>query len=123
MITVIIILIVILDAGVNWFIIERLKHTVNHVAQGVIFILLLSPLLFWFNWKTIAELGILARLAFYDPLLNLFRGERLLYNGHKTLAPGRKQSLMDWLENKSGIPVIYFRIGYLVAFIVTLFIL
>ena len=120
MMTAIIIAIVILDAAVNWFVIEKLHHTVNHFAQGVIYGVMLSPLLFWFDWKTIAELGIFARLAFYDPLLNLLRGESLLYNGKKTPVPGRKQSLMDWLENKSGIPVIYFRIGYLVAFITTI---
>lgn len=119
MITAIIIAIVILDAGVNWFIIKKLKQTVNHIAQVVIYVLMLAPLLFWFDWQSIAIYGTVCRLAFYDPFLNLFNGNSLLYNGKKTPVPGRKQSFTDWLENKIGIPVIYLRIGYLVAFIIT----
>ncbi len=120
MIVLLTILIVILDAAVNWFIIEKLKHTVNHMAQVGIYCVLFSPLLFWFGWQEIAIYGTVCRLAFYDPFLNLFLGRSLLDNGPKTPLPGRKQSFHDWLENFTGIPMIYFRIGYLVAFIMTI---
>lgn len=61
---------------------------------------------------------ILARLAFFDPFLNVLRGKPISYEGEIK----KKKSLYDWIENKIGLPVWFYRILYLAAFIAYLLI-
>lgn len=61
---------------------------------------------------------VLSRLAFFDGFLNILRGKSVLYEGEVK----KNKSLWDYLENKIGLPVWFYRIFYLVAFIAYLII-
>jgi len=57
--------------------------------------------------------ALLTRMAFFDGLLNLFRGEPYLYEGEIK----KKKSFVDWVENKIGWPTWVFRLLYIAAYI------
>lgn len=56
---------------------------------------------------------LLSRLTFFDIFLNLLRGKKWLYEGQI----GKYKSFWDWFERQTGIPIIIFRLLYLVLFI------
>ena len=56
---------------------------------------------------------LLSRLAFFDIFLNLLRGKNWLYEG----SIGKYKSFWDWIERQTGIPIIIFRLLYLVIFV------
>ncbi len=60
----------------------------------------------------------LTRLAFFDAFLNIFRGLPLTYEGQ--IKKGK--SFGDWLENQTGLPIMFLRVVYLAAFLIYLII-
>jgi len=58
---------------------------------------------------------LLARAAFFDPLLNLFIGKGWLFEG--VSKPKSKESWWDRLERQIGLPVWVYRIIYILAFV------
>lgn len=77
------------------------------------------PFAIYFGWWAgvkLAIIGLLERLALYDPILNVLRfgWRRIWYNGKGTTG-----SLQDWIENK--LPpkwIIPLKIGYIILFII-----
>jgi hypothetical protein len=61
---------------------------------------------------------ILTRLAFFDSFLNVLRHKPLSYEGE--IKKGK--SFGDWLENKTGLPIMFLRVVYLAAFLIYLII-
>ena len=62
--------------------------------------------------------SVLTRLAFFDAFLNVLRGLPLTYEGQID----KKKSFGDWLENKTGLPIMFLRVVYLAAFLIYLII-
>lgn len=79
-----------------------------------------AVLIFGFDCPAVPVIlfALLTRLAFFDIFLNLLRGKNWLYEGQIK----KKKSFMDWIENQTGIPIIIFRLLYLVIFVVYLII-
>ena len=61
---------------------------------------------------------LLARLAFFDPFLNILRGKDLFYEGEIS----KRKSWYDWIENKIGLPTWVYRLLYIVGFFIYLII-
>ena len=61
-------------------------------------------------------LPIVTRLAFFDIVLNWWRGENWLYEG----VISKKKSIWDYIEDKIGLPTWFYRILYLVMYAVYL---
>lgn len=114
-------LIVIVHAAINWYIIERMKQRPNHFFHVVIYFVVCSTLIIWFPWLKVLAISATARLAIFDPLLNLMRGKNIDYNGALTPVPERKKSFWDWVENKIGIKTKYLMIAYVIVFILNIF--
>jgi len=95
-------------------ILSRRKAAEVIIINAVLFLVLIFFYPFW----PLILFAVLTRLAFYDALLNLFRGKELFYEGEIK----RKKSWSDWIENKIGFPTWVFRIIYLAAYITYLII-
>ncbi len=95
-------------AGRSW-------HFWQAVLYGIAMTIVI-PFAIYFGWWVgvkLAIIGILERLALFDPLLNWLRGKRLFYNGN-----GSTDSKQDEWENK--LPkkwIIPLKIGYIIIFI------
>lgn len=103
-------LIVIVHAWVNSYEIKQGWH-IYHGWETVAYFGACSPFLFFHPFWKVLLTAILARVAFFDIALNLFRGKSWLYNG----AGG---SIIDRIENRLKIKPIILRIGGIAAFVV-----
>jgi hypothetical protein len=59
---------------------------------------------------------LITRLAWYDALLNLFRGKEIYYEG----VPNRRKSGFDWFESKLPVPIWGLRLIYIAGYLVYL---
>jgi len=57
--------------------------------------------------------AVLTRVAFFDIALNLFRGKNWLYEGEIK----SKKSLTDWIESKTELPILAFRVAYIIIYV------
>jgi hypothetical protein len=119
------ILLNIIHAWWHWYLIVKQNKTITSSQKafeyGLISLLTFIPLLAFEKALPLIILPILTRAAFYDGLLNLFRGKAFLYEGQIS----KKKSVVDWIEDKIGLPTIIFRllyaliyIGYLIFYLV-----
>lgn len=114
-------LVVLIDAIINWYLIEKKNIKINHIAEGfyyslaslILFIVIFgvtdiraSPLIIF---------PLITRLAFFDPLLLLFRKKPLSYEGG--IKPEKEKSLYDRIEKLIGIDIIWLRLIYGLAYI------
>lgn len=61
-------------------------------------------------------LPVLTRAAFYDPLFNRIIGKSWLYEG--VPKPKKKMSLIDRIEKRIGLPVWFYRLFYIAAYLI-----
>ncbi len=80
---------------------------------GLICLLTFIPLLAFEKALPLIILPLVTRAAFYDGLLNLFRGKPFLYEGQIS----KKKSVIDWIEDKIGLPIWFFRLFYSLTYI------
>jgi hypothetical protein len=91
---------------------------ISHAKHAVYYCLTILPMLYFFRewWWQVVAIGILCRLAFFDPLLNLIRSKPLLYNGNGTTG-----SWLDRQENElSGWAIKVLKVLYVLIFITVL---
>jgi hypothetical protein len=68
----------------------------------------------WVDILPLIILPIVTRLAFFDIVLNFWRGNNWLYEGEIS----KKKSFWDYIENRIGLPVYVYRIIYLLMYII-----
>lgn len=104
------------------------QKTISHFWKGVWYgcaiILITFPYLlatdYWCLLK-IPIIGILERMAFFDPILNTADHQSLFYNGPKVQEIKSKGSWVDRLENKlTAGQLKILKIAYVVLFIVVI---
>lgn len=103
------------------------NKTISHFWKGVWYACAVAfvtiPCVYLFNWWYLLKipiLGVLIRAAFFDLILNKFRGEVWWYNGSMTITDVRvKGSWWDRLENRLPLPLFKaLKIDYIIAFII-----
>ena len=94
------------------------KGNVNHLRGAILYATggALVALLFIHRipWYHIALCLLLTRAAFFDVYLNLLRGKPFSYNGDAT---NPKRSLIDKLEDWTGLSVFWLRVIYIAAYL------
>ena len=101
------------------------KRKVNHlrgaIIYGVISILVAAVTLILSGGGVLPAtiFALLTRAAFFDPARNIFSRKHWLYEGLNK--PTKDKSWIDRVEDWTGIPIIIFRIGYIVAYLIYLF--
>ena len=85
---------------------------IYHGWEALAFAALCAPLLIWYPWYWIVLFAVATRAAFFDIALNLFRGKNWLYNG----AGG---SLIDRIENKLDVSMLWLRICFIWLYLLT----
>lgn len=123
MIPIVYILLNFLHAVWHYYLIKKnrlIKSGQKIIEYSVISILAGLILKIWFGWQLIPLIlfCVLTRMAFFDIFLNLLRKMPILYEGQIS----KKKSLVDWIENKIGLPVWTFRVVYLSAWLAYLII-
>lgn len=114
-------LIVLVDAIVNWYLIEKKNRKIKHWVEAswyvVICIAVSCILYFIFKIKIVhlIAFSLLTRLCFFDPLLLLFRKEKLSYEGDPN-KPEKEKSFYDKIEKWFGIDIIWLRLIYLILY-------
>lgn len=113
------ILIVVAHALIDAYQIEKKGIYINHFKEGCYYALVCVVVSFvlWKlgnHWLSLAIFPLITRMAFFDGLLNLFRGKKFLYEG--------KASLVDRIERAIGLPTWFMRMFYFAAYIVYLII-
>lgn len=110
-------LIVASHASVDCYLIKVRHKTINHKFEAAIYILICIilgavALITGFGWELLPLIlfPIITRAAFFDPLLNWFRGLHWLYEG------SGGNSYWDRLERQIGLPVALYRIIYLLVY-------
>lgn len=95
------------------------KRTVQH-KRGLILYTLACVLLSIFfmkfsdvHWYYLVSFSILTRLAVFDPIRNLFAGQRFTYEGDLNK---EDRSWFDWLESKLPLSVFWKRIFYFIKY-------
>ena len=99
---------------------SRTIYSNQKTAEYFIASVLIAVVLILFHYPVFHMIlfALLTRMAFFDILLNLFRGKSWLYEGEIS----KKKSLVDWLENKLGLPVWFLRLFYIAGYITYLII-
>lgn len=114
-------IIVLADAIVNWYLIEKKDRKINHIVEGFWYMgicVTIACLLYFVLGVELFPLivfSVLTRLTFFDPLLLLFRKKPLSYEGGEK--PDSEKSIYDRLEKWFGIDVIWLRLIYLILYI------
>lgn len=90
----------------------RKDMPIRHGMESLAFAALCTPLLIWHPWYWIAPMAITTRAAIFDIALNLLRGKGWLYNGAGS-------SLIDRIENRTGISMLWIRIGCIGLYLIT----
>jgi len=102
------------------------QKTISHFWKGVWYALavaaITTPYVIFFDWwylLKIPVIGIVERMAFFDPILNKSNNQSLFYNGPDVQEFKSKGSWLDRLENKlpDGV-VIALKCAYVVAFVI-----
>jgi hypothetical protein len=121
-----------LIAIITWQALHQAKlfkenKTINHFWKGVWYAGAVAavtiPFIYLFNWWYLLKipiLGVLCRAAFFDLILNKFRGEVWWYNGSMTVTDVKvKGSWWDSIENKLPLPLFKaLKIDYIIFFII-----
>lgn len=93
--------------------------TISHFKHGLYYALTVVPALwmFWSAWWQVPLIALLERIAFFDPVQNVVRGNSILgYNGKGTTG-----SWLDQLENSlSSTWVKVLKVVYVIIFIVAI---
>lgn len=114
------VLTVALHAGIDWFLIKKKNIAINHKTEIYYYAGFCAILFFLFlctssvRFYHLIFLPVLSRAAFFDPALNWFTGNSILYEGDPDKAE-EKKSFFDRLEAWLGLPVIVYRIIYAAA--------
>jgi len=108
----------------HWYLIERrnklvksLQKTTEYTLASVI-VGMVFKWVFHFKLFPIIMFCLITRAAFFDPILNFFRGKTCAYEGEIK----KEKGFFDWLENKTGLPTWFFRIAYWASYIIYLII-
>lgn len=109
---------VLLHAGFDaWQRSPKRKWTIRHGWETVAYAIICA--LAWQitggPWYWAGSLALTTRMALFDPAMNMFRKLPFDYNGEKG-----STSLQDRLENRTGIPPMAFRVGYIIVFFANL---
>lgn len=118
---------VLIDAGVNAYLIQvkdrKIKHWIELSWYTLICLLISVPFYFYFHVKIgwLAAFAMASRLTFFDPFLNIFRGKKLDYEGDPN-KPDSEKSIYDRIELLTGISINVFRVLYLASYILILII-
>ena len=77
--------------------------------------ILTATVLIFFHYPVLPMIlfALLSRMAFFDILLNLLRGKSWLYEGEIS----KKKSIIDLVENKTGLPIWFLRLFYIACYI------
>ena len=122
MIPIVYILLNIIHALWHRYLIKRSRTIYSNQKTAEYFIasVLIAVVLILFHYPVLPMIifALLTRMAFFDILLNLFRGKSWLYDGEIS----KKKSIVDWIENKIGLPTWFFRLLYIAAYITYLII-
>lgn len=110
----------------------RKQQTINHFSKGILyflFVLLVDAVMMWGRWNDwqheqrlwgIPLIGLVTRVAFFDPILNRLRKLSWWYNG----ATKSYGSLIDrWENSLSASWVKVAKIAYIILFITVLIVL
>jgi len=92
---------------------KTIEYSVVSILAGLVF-----KLIFRVELIPLILFCLLTRLAFFDSFLNVLRHKPLSYEGE--IKKGK--SFGDWLENKTGLPIMFLRVVYLAAFLIYLII-
>lgn len=126
-IPVIFFIIVLADAIINWYLIEKKDRVIRHWVEALIYSLVcvaVSSLLHFYFQVPVVPLivfTLITRLTFFDPLLLLFRKSPLRYEGDPN-KPDNEKSLYDRFEELFGVDIIWLRLIYLLMYIAYLII-
>ena len=117
MIPIIYILLNVIHAWYHSYLIKKdevIYSTQKTIEYSVASILTATVLIF-FHYPVLPMIlfALLSRMAFFDILLNLFRGKSWIYEGEIS----KKKSLTDWVENKIGLPIWFLRLFYIACYI------
>lgn len=91
---------------------------IKHGWHGVYYALAILPMIYFFSafWWQVVVIAVLARLAFFDPILNLCRGLPLFYNSDK-----KAGSIIDRIENHFSLWFVkVLKVCYIILFVVVL---
>lgn len=94
------------------------NKSISHKRHAAYYCLTILPMVYFFSafWWQVVVIGVLERLAFFDPILNLIRGKPLFYNGKGTTGSGQ-----DLWENELATwAVKTLKIAYVAIFIAVL---
>jgi hypothetical protein len=96
---------------------KPIDHSRGSIMYGTAAIILFIILFIFktFAWHELIALPLLTRLAFFDPLYNLFIGQNFFYEG----VPKRleDESWWDRQERYLGLPIIVYRLFYLSIYV------
>jgi len=122
MIVILLSLLVILHAYIDA---KRIKRNwkIRHGEEGIYYAIAVGYI--WYinhfitglEWYWGVSLGITARMAWFDNCLNVFRGKNILYQGSTIKGLDVKKSIIDQIENKLGINILWLRIFYVILFL------
>lgn len=105
-------------AAWHWYLIEnknRLITSCQKIKEWTIISILAAVLLIHSNeLLPLIIFPIVNRLAFFDPFLNLMRGNDWLYEG----VASKKKSWWDYVEYKIGLPIWMYRISYFAMYLI-----
>lgn len=92
------------------------QKTIEYLVASI----LTATVLIFFHYPVLPMIlfALLSRMAFFDILLNLFRGKSWVYEGEIS----KKKSVIDWIENKVGLPIWFLRLLYIACYITYLII-
>lgn len=112
------------------------QKTISHWGKSAIyglFIALLTACLMWGHWHEwrtypawtdIPIIGMVTRLAWFDPILSLKRSLPFFYNGGAVDKMLKGHSFLDWIENHfSSWVVKVFKVCYIILFVIILVVL
>jgi len=108
-------LIVFFHALIDAYKIEKKGIYINHFVEGCFYVLICGAvsitifMLTEVSWLPLILFPIITRTAFFDGLLNVFRGKRILYEG----AASKTDSIEKWI----GLPTVIYRIFYLLIYV------
>jgi hypothetical protein len=119
-------LIVIAHAYIDYYKIKVKGKFIRHKTESIYYVIVCFALFWVMTWLTnvtmlpLVLFPLLTRAAFFDPLLNWFRGKGILYEGEAK--KNRDKSFFDNLEKSIGCPVWAYRMIYFAAYLAYLII-
>lgn len=111
---------------------KTIEHWGKSLIYGLFVALLTVCMMFghWHEWRTydawkdIPIIGVVTRLAWFDPILSMERRFSFFYNGGALDKRLKGKSFLDWIENHfSNWVVKVFKVCYIIIFLTVLIVL